>query len=45
MNDDAALVALAQSGDRAAFNRLVVRYQDRVYGLCWRLTGDAGHRR
>ena len=40
MNDDAALVALAQSGDRAAFNRLVVRYQDRVYGLCWRLTGD-----
>ena len=24
----------------SAFNRLVVRYQDRVYGLCWRLTGD-----
>lgn len=40
MNDDAALVALAQSSDRTAFNRLVVRYQDRVYGLCWRLTGD-----
>ena len=40
MNDDAALVAPAQSGDRSAFNRLVARYQDRVYGLCLRLTGD-----
>ena len=40
MKDDAALIALAQSGERSAFNRLVVRYQDRVYGLCWRLTGD-----
>ncbi len=39
--DDGPLVAAAARGDTAAFNRLVVRYQDQVYTLCYRLTGNA----
>ena len=38
--DDAPVVAAAQRGDVAAFNRLVLRYQDAVYTLCFRLTGN-----
>lgn len=38
--DDLALVAAAGS-DASAFNRLVLRYQDAVYTLCFRLTGNA----
>lgn len=34
-------IARAQSGDRTAFNQLVVRHQDAVYTLCYRLTGNA----
>ncbi len=30
----------AQRGDTVAFNRLVLRYQDAVYTLCYRLTGN-----
>jgi RNA polymerase sigma-70 factor (ECF subfamily) len=30
----------AQRGDRTAFNQLVVRHQDAVYTLCYRLTGN-----
>lgn len=36
---EAALVRAAAGGDVAAFNELVVRYQDAVYTLCYRLTG------
>jgi RNA polymerase sigma-70 factor (ECF subfamily) len=39
--DDAPLVAAAAGGDTAAFNRLVLRYQDQAYTLCYRLTGNA----
>ena len=39
--DEAALVAAACGGDTVAFNRLVLRYQDAVYPLCFRLTGNA----
>jgi RNA polymerase sigma-70 factor (ECF subfamily) len=39
--DDAALVEQAQQGDMAAFARLVTKYQDRVYNVCWRLCGQA----
>ena len=39
--DEGALVAAARGGDTAAFNRLVLRYQDSVYTLCYRLTGNA----
>jgi RNA polymerase sigma-70 factor, ECF subfamily len=35
---DAATVRSAQGGDRAAFNRLVLRFQDAVYTLCFRLS-------
>ncbi len=36
---DRALVERAAVGDGAAFEQLVLRYQDRVYGLALRLTG------
>ena len=39
--DDAPLVAAAAGGDTVAFNRLVLRYQDQAYTLCFRLTGNA----
>jgi len=39
--EDAALVEQTQQGDMAAFARLVVKYQDRVYNTCWRLCGHA----
>ena len=35
---DRALVARASGGDDAAFEELVLKYQDRVYGLALRLT-------
>ena len=35
---DGALVARASGGDDGAFEELVLRYQDRVYGLALRLT-------
>ena len=34
-------LARAQRGDRVGFNQLVVRHQDAVYTLCYRLTGSA----
>ncbi|MBN2490636.1 MAG: sigma-70 family RNA polymerase sigma factor, partial [Planctomycetes bacterium] len=37
---DAELVASARGGDRAAFDRLVERHQDRIYGLVYRFLGD-----
>ena len=38
--DDEALAARAAAGDGSAFDRLVVRYQARVYRLACRLTAD-----
>jgi len=35
--DDATLVRQAQAGDRKAFDVLVNRYRDRVYGLIWNM--------
>lgn len=43
-SDDPAiadLVLAAQQGNANAFNHLVLRYQDVVYSLCYRLTGNA----
>lgn len=37
--EDAVLVGKAQQGDMDAFESLVRKYQQRVYGLCRRLTG------
>ena len=38
--EDASLVRQVQEGDTGAFGRLVVKYQDRVVNLCWRMCGD-----
>lgn len=34
-------VAAAKRGDRAAFNQLVLAYQELAYNVAWRLVGDA----
>jgi|WetSurMetagenome_2_1015567.scaffolds.fasta_scaffold00077_41 RNA polymerase sigma-70 factor, ECF subfamily len=39
-DEDVRLVALAQGGDRIAFDRLVVKYRDRIVSLCVRTLGD-----
>ena len=36
---DESLATAAARGDRAAFASLLERHYDRIYGLCWRLTG------
>lgn len=38
--DDPTLVAAARDGDRAAFEQLVLRYQDRVFRLLYRKLGN-----
>ena len=38
--DEADLIARSQNGDVQAFNQLVERYQNRVYGLAYRMLGD-----
>jgi RNA polymerase sigma factor (sigma-70 family) len=38
--NDAQLVALAQSGDAAAFSKLVTRYSQRLYGLVYHMTSN-----
>lgn len=37
---DETLALAAASGDRSAFAQLLARHYDRVFGLCWRLTGS-----
>ena len=39
--DDAALVAAAQTGDRAALDQLLRRHYDKIYAVCRRVTGNA----
>jgi RNA polymerase sigma-70 factor (ECF subfamily) len=41
VEDDGPALAAARRGDTVAFNRLVLRYQNAVYSLCARLTGNA----
>jgi len=38
--DDYALIRAFQNGEKAAFDTLVLRYQDRVFNLCIRFLGD-----
>lgn len=38
--DDAALVNLAQEGERAAFDELFQRYRTKVFSLSYRMTGN-----
>lgn len=40
LNTDEALAARAAAGDGSALEELVKRFQDRVYRLAYRLTGD-----
>lgn len=42
MEDDAALVHAARSGDRAAYARLATRHRGTVVGLCRRMLDDPG---
>jgi len=37
---DAPLVRAAQGGERSAFDELVLRHKDRLFGLCFWLIGD-----
>lgn len=37
---DETLASAAAGGDRAAFGQLLERHYDRIFGLCWRLTGS-----
>lgn len=38
--EESGLIATAQTGDLDAFNALVLRYQDAVYGVALRIMGD-----
>jgi RNA polymerase sigma-70 factor (ECF subfamily) len=38
--DEAALIKKAQDGDLAAFNRLVLTYQEAVYNVAYRIMGE-----
>lgn len=40
-DDDAALIAACQAGSKEAFDRLITKYQRRVYTFAYRLTGNA----
>jgi RNA polymerase sigma-70 factor (ECF subfamily) len=39
-NDEQELIQQAQQGEVAAFNALVLRYQDALYSQCYRILGD-----
>jgi RNA polymerase sigma-70 factor (ECF subfamily) len=39
-SEDLELLQRARSGDRAAFNRLIRKYQTRVYNFCFRMVRD-----
>jgi len=38
--DESALIVAAQRGDRKAFNRLVIEYQNLVYNVAYRVVGE-----
>ncbi|PJF39962.1 MAG: sigma-70 family RNA polymerase sigma factor [Chloroflexi bacterium] len=40
-SDEQDLITSAQGGDLNAFNALVLRYQDNVYGVTYRIMGEA----
>lgn len=38
--EDAILIRAYQEGDKAAFDQLVIKHQNRLFNLCYRLLGD-----
>lgn len=38
--EEAELLEQCRQGDAAAFGRLVLKYQDRIFNTCWRLCGN-----
>jgi RNA polymerase sigma-70 factor (ECF subfamily) len=38
--EDAILIRAFRDGDKAAFDKLVLKHKDRVFNLCYRLLGD-----
>ena len=38
--EDTVLIRAFQADDKAAFDNLVLRYQDKVFGLCYRFLGE-----
>lgn len=40
IDPDGELIGRFLAGDEGAFNRLVLSYQNRVYGLCYRMMGN-----
>jgi RNA polymerase sigma-70 factor (ECF subfamily) len=40
ISEDEVLIRAFQSGDPIAFDKLVLRYKDRVFSLCFRFLGD-----
>jgi len=38
--EDALLIKAFQSGDKRAFDQLVIRHKDRIFNLCYRFLGD-----
>lgn len=40
-DDEARLIAKVKQGDRHAYHQLYQQYCDRVYGICFRLLGEA----
>lgn len=40
VEEDSRLVEAVNSGDKASFDKLVLRYQDKVFNTCYRLLGD-----
>lgn len=38
--EDAALIRAFHEGDKAAFDRLVLKHKDRLFNLCYRFFGD-----
>lgn len=39
-NRDVELIRSFQSGEKAAFDQLVIRHKDRIFNLCYRMLGD-----
>jgi RNA polymerase sigma-70 factor (ECF subfamily) len=39
-DDDVSFIKAFQTGDKSAFDKLVLKYQDKIFNLCFRFLGD-----